>query len=128
MSSCCTSNRIYRSENRIIFGVCQGFADHYDLSAVWIRIALIAAFVLSGFFPVIILYFIAAILMKPRPAETGPEEYFEEEFYDTRASTRTLSLRRLKSRYDAVEARIRRMENYVTNKSYDWEHRLKTGK
>lgn len=128
---CCfksNSKQIYRSGDRLIFGVCQGFAEHFDLSVVWIRLGMIAAFVLTGFFPVVILYFVAALIMKPRPVqEQGPEEYFEEDFYDTSADPRTLSLRRLKSRYDAIEARIRRMENYVTNKSYDWERRFHSG-
>lgn len=123
----CRKHTIFRSENRVIFGVCQGLADHFDLPVVWIRIGfLIAAGATSGV--AAIAYFIAALIMKPAPSKPKqPEPHFEEDFYETDLSSRSLSLRRLKSRFDAIEARIRRMEDYVTNKSYDWERRFKAG-
>lgn len=120
----CT-RRLHRSDNRVIFGVCQGFADHFQLPVVWIRLGLIIAAVFTSGL-VAIAYFVAALIMKPRPAARDTE-YYEEEFYDTDLTSRSLGLRRLKSRFDAIEARIRRMEDYVTNKSYDWERRFRAG-
>ena len=122
-----TCKKVYRSDNKMIFGVCQGISDHFDLSVVWIRLGCIATFVLTGFFPLAIFYFVAALIMKPKPKSVGPEPYYEEEFYETEVSSRSLSLRRLKSKFEAIEHRIRRMEDYVTNKSYDWERRFRTG-
>ncbi len=117
--------KIHRSEKRVVFGVCQGFAERFDLPVVWIRLGLVAvAVITSGL--AIVAYFIAALVMKPRPAARDTE-YYEEDFYDTGLSSRALGLRRLKTRFDAIEARIRRMEDYVTNKSYDWDRRFKTG-
>lgn len=121
---------LYRSRNRVIFGVCQGFADHFNISAVWIRLGLVAVSLFSGIFPFPIFYLIAAFIIKERPEQAereGPEPFYEEDYFETDASARTLSLRRLKSRFDSIESRIRRMENYVTNKSYDWERRFKAG-
>ena len=59
---------LYRSRDGIILGVCRGVADYFDFSAFWIRIILIAAFILTGFWPVIGIYLLAALLMK---SETG---------------------------------------------------------
>ena len=110
----------------MIFGLCQGVADRYDLSVVWIRLGLIATFVLTGFFPVVILYAVASFIIKSETRATV-EPNFEEEYYDTAASARTLSLRRLKNKFDAIESRIQRMETYVTDRSYDWERRFRSG-
>lgn len=122
---------LYRSRNRVVFGICQGLADHFDLSVVWIRLGLIAVSLFSGIFPFPIFYAIAALIIKSEPEETPekePENYYEEDYFGTTASSRTLSLRRLKSRFDSIESRIQRMENYVTNKSYDWERRFNASK
>ncbi len=117
---------LHRSNDRIIFGLCQGFATHFDLSVVWIRLGLVVTFVMTGFFPVVVIYCIAALVIKPE-TKTEIQENHEEDFYETNASARMLSLRRLKNKFDAIDARIRRMENHVTNKSYDWERRFKAG-
>lgn len=123
--SCCT-HKIHRSRDRVIFGVCQGFSDHFDLPVVWLRLGWVILAAIT--FPVaIIAYFVIAFILKPAD-EPRPEAEFDDNFYDTDMSSRTIGLRRLKSKFDAIEARIRRMENYVTNKSYDWERRFNAGK
>ncbi len=122
---------LYRSRNRVVFGICQGLADHFDLSVVWIRLGLVAVSLFSGFFPFPIFYVIAAFIIKEEPEHSekqGPDPFYEEDYFETDVSARTLSLRRLKNRFDSIESRIRRMENYVTNKSYDWERRFNSGK
>jgi phage shock protein C len=121
---------LYRSRKRVIFGICQGLADHFDISVVWIRLALVAVSLFSGIFPFPIFYVIAAFIIKEAPEYSereGPEPFYEEDYYETHVSSRTLSLRRLKNRFDSIESRIRRMEDYVTNKSYDWERRFHSG-
>ncbi len=121
---------LYRSRNRVVFGICQGLADHFDLSVVWIRLGLVAISLFSGIFPFPIFYLIAAFIIKEAPEReprNEPEPCYEEDYYETDVSSRTLSLRRLKNRFDSIESRIRRMENYVTNKSYDWERRFNSG-
>ncbi|MDQ8202731.1 PspC domain-containing protein [Pelagicoccus sp. SDUM812003] len=125
------SKPLYRSKNRIVFGICQGLADHFDLSVVWIRLGLVAISLFTGFFPFPVLYAIAALIIKPEPEGLRREERsfcYEEDYFETSDSPRMLSLRRLKNRFDSIESRIRRMENYVTNKSYDWERRFNAGK
>lgn len=123
--ACCT-RKLYRSNNRVIFGVCQGIAEHFDLPVVWVRLGVILLATLV--FPfVIVAYFVLALVLKPRP-EVSPEDMYQDEvFYDTHLDSRVLSLRRMKAKFDSIEHRIRRMENYVTNKSYDWERRFKAG-
>ena len=57
----------YRSRDGAIFGVCRGIADYFDFSLFWTRMLTVILLIISGFWPVIIVYLIAALLMKPEP-------------------------------------------------------------
>jgi phage shock protein C len=116
---------IYRSRRGIIFGVCKGLADHFDFSAFWARAIAVLFFVITGFWPAIGLYLIAALLMKPEPAVPIRTEA-EQEFYDSYTHSRHLAAERLKKRYENLERRIQRMEHIVTDRNFDWDERLKT--
>ena len=114
---------IYRSRNGAIFGVCRGLAVHFDFSVFWSRaIALIFLFV-SGFWPAIGLYLIAAFLMKPAPV-IPIESEAEKEFYNSYTNSRHLAAQRIKRRYENLEKRLRRMEHIVTAREFDWDERL----
>jgi len=54
-----------RSQNGVLLGVCQGFADWIGIPAWPLRLATIITFVVSGFWPVGALYLLAAVIMKP---------------------------------------------------------------
>jgi phage shock protein C len=79
----------------------------------------------SGFWPIAVLYFIAALVMKPEPAIPIDTDE-EQEFYDSYVHSRTGALDRLKRRYDNLERRIRRMEDTVTSKEFNWDRKLNT--
>lgn len=114
---------IYRSRKGIVFGVCKGLAEHFDFSVFWARaIAVIFLFV-TGFWPAIGLYLIAALLMKPAPA-IPIETDAEQEFYDSYTHSRHQAAHRLKRRYENLERRIRRMEDIVTAREFTWDKRL----
>lgn len=57
----------YRSRDGMIFGVCKGIAQYFDLSLFWVRIAFLAGLFFTGFFPVGALYIFMALLMKKEP-------------------------------------------------------------
>lgn len=56
--------RIYKSEDRVIFGVCGGLADHFGIAPLWIRIGWALAFIFFGLG--LLLYLLAAFLMPSR--------------------------------------------------------------
>ena len=114
---------LYRSRNGAILGVCRGIADYFDFSLVWTRTIALVILFFSGFWPAIILYFIAALLMKPEPVIPIHTEA-EQEFYDSYTHSRHGAVQRLKQRYQKLERRIQRMEDIVTSKEFDWENRL----
>jgi phage shock protein C len=114
---------IYRSRRGVIFGVCKGLADHFDFSVFWARAIAVIFLLISGFWPAIGLYVIAALLMKPEPAVPIQTEA-EQEFYDSYTHSRHLAAQRLKKRYENLERRIQRMEHTVTDRNFDWDKRL----
>ncbi len=116
---------IYRSRQGAIFGVCRGLAEHFDFSVFWVRFLAVALLVISGLWPAMILYILAALVMKPEPAMpiSSPDE---RQFYDDYTSSRHEAAQRLKRRYDGLEKRIRRMEDVVTSREYNWERRFRT--
>jgi phage shock protein C len=116
---------LYRSRNGIILGVCRGFAEYFDFSVFWARVITLALLFLTGFWPIVILYFVAALLMKPEPAIPIKSEE-EQEFYDSYVHSHKGAAERLKRRYENLERRIRRMEDHVTTREFEWENKLKT--
>jgi len=117
---------LYRSRNGWIFGVCQGLATYADISVIWVRIAAVAALMLTGFWPVFIIYIVAAIFLKPAPVM----EFRDEEdlsFYHDYVNDRKMALSRLMRRCQALDKRARRMENIVTDREYDWDRRFESG-
>jgi len=96
-----------------------------DFSVFWARVITLALLFLTGFWPILIIYFVAALLMKPEPV-IPIESDEEQEFYDSYVHSHKGATERLKRRYENLERRIRRMEDHVTTREFDWENKLKT--
>lgn len=114
---------LYRSRNGMIFGVCRGLADHFDIPVFWARVIAIAVACSTGVWPAMMGYIVAALVMKIEPVlplET-PED---EEFYHSYSASRSMALSRLKRTFDNLDRRIQRLENTVTARDYDWDERL----
>ncbi len=114
---------IYRSRDGVFLGVCRGIAEHFDFSVFWVRMAIVITFVLSGFWPVIGIYPAAAYFMKPkaiRPIESDEEH----EFYDSYVHSPRNAAQRLRKKFSNLEKRIRRMEDKVTGKEFEWERKF----
>src|SRR5215510_15448623 len=114
---------LYRSRNGQILGVCKGLAEYFDFSVFWMRVIACALLLLSGVWPLVIIYIVAALLMKPEPV-LPLETEGEQEFYNSYASSRRMALHRLKRTYDNLDRRIQRIESIVTSREYDWDRRL----
>src|SRR6266508_1029691 len=114
---------LYRSRSGKILGVCKGLAEYFDLSVKGTRIIDIVLLVSSGIWPMVVEYFLAALLMKPEPV-LPLETEGEQEFYNSYTSARRMALHRLKRTYDNLDRRIQRIESIVTSREYDWDRRL----
>jgi phage shock protein C len=116
---------IYRSRQGAIFGVCRGLSEYFDFSVFWVRLIALVMLIVSGLWPAMILYILAALVMKPQPVIpiSSPDE---RQFYERYTASRHDAAQGLKRRYEELEERIRRMEDVVTSREYDWERRLHT--
>lgn len=120
-----TNKEIYRSRHGKIFGVCQGVANYFGISAFWIRIIFVTLFIFSGFFPFGFLYIAAAIIMKkePRLYRYDSESEFEYNENQDWFSFRE-KLYAVKNKFDNLNQRVNRMEDIVTDRENDWERRF----
>jgi phage shock protein C len=113
----------YRARDGVIFGVCKGIARHLDFSVFWMRVIVVAIAAFTAFWPMVALYLLAAVFMKPEPVIPFQTEG-DEEFYNSFTSSRQMAVHRLKRTYDRLERRIRRMESIVTDQEFDWDRRF----
>ncbi|MEX2381636.1 MAG: PspC domain-containing protein [Opitutales bacterium] len=120
-----TYGGLYRSRSGWIFGVCRGLEESRNISATALRIILVVLAFLTGFWPAILAYLLAAILMKPAPAVPFRGEE-DREFYDSYTGSRAMALSRLKRTFDRLDRRIQRIEDVVTTREYDWDRRFRS--
>ncbi len=71
--------KIYRiTEDQKLGGVIAGFGDYFEIDPNILRLLTILLCVVSGFFPIIITYFIAWIILPERPHQL-PEPNGQEQ-------------------------------------------------
>ena len=114
---------LYRSRNGMILGVFKGLADHFDFSVGWLRTIGMIVLILTGFWPIVVLYLLSALLMKPEPV-IPLQSLDDKEFYDSYAQSRRGAVYRMKRQFDNLNRRIQRMEDVVTDKEFEWEQKL----
>lgn len=62
--------RLYRSvRNRKIGGICGGIAEGLKIDATIVRIVMLFAMLLTGFFPLLIAYIIGTVIIPEKPEE-----------------------------------------------------------
>ncbi len=123
-SAAYSTKRLYRSRRGWILGVCRGIAEARDIPVFWVRaIAVILVFVTSVW-PALLLYLVAALLLKPEPVlRLNSDE--DLEFYNSYSASRKMALMRLKRTFDNLDRRIQRMETTITAREYDWDRRFR---
>lgn len=111
----------------MILGVCKGLAQYFNLSVFWTRIVAVGFLIFTGIWPIAGIYLLAGLLMKPEPVVPFSDES-DQEFYQSYSASRTMALHRLKRTYDNMDRRLRRLEDVITNKEYDWLRRFHQSK
>jgi phage shock protein C len=89
----------------------------------WLRLFVIIIMLFTGIWPVLLAYFLACLLMKPEPV-VPLENESQRDFYDGYVDSRGRALRDLKRRFSSLDRRLRRMEDTVTSRDFEWEQRL----
>jgi phage shock protein C len=105
--------------------VCRGLSDYFDFNVFWIRVIFIIILIVSGLWPIVGLYILATLLIKPEPVRPIETED-ERDFYDSYVTSRKRAVREIKRRYENMERRIRRMEDTVTDSEFSWDEKIKS--
>lgn len=112
------TNRVYRSRQGILMGVCRGIAEHFHFSVFWTRMIVFLLFLFTGFWPVGVLYIVAGLLLKMGPVI--PLENDEDQaFYQSYTNSRESAIQRVKRKFDNLDRRIQRMEHTVTSREFE---------
>ena len=85
--------------------------------------AIVLILVATGIWPILGIYLVAALIMKPEPVRPF-KSADEREFYDSYTTSRESAAQRIKRRYASLERRLRRLEDAVTSKEFDWDRRM----
>ena len=109
------NNRLYRSDDAVIFGVCGGIAEYFDLAPWGVRL-LWVLFTFAGFPFSIIAYVALALILKRQPqADAGISP---ERGWEAGCATNGEMLSRVTQRFAALDKRLQRMEAVVTSPGF----------
>lgn len=101
-----------------VAGVCAGLADYLEIRVKWIRLAFILGTIFVFPAPIIV-YGVAAVLMKPgREYAPSAESFEEERFWRDFNARPQATFSELKHRFRALDARVAEMEGAVTSDEY----------
>jgi len=73
----------YRSRRGTFFGVLKGIANYFGFKVIWLRIATLVALFITGFVPIIFLYFMLVLLMKREPSEAFQQYYQQKKYQES---------------------------------------------
>jgi len=65
------TKRLYKSNNKVISGVCAGIAEYFNIDPTLVRLALVVFSFFSGGIGGLIAYIIAAIVIPAAPVDGG---------------------------------------------------------
>lgn len=117
-------SELYRSRSGLLLGVCKGLAGFLDVPVFWMRVFVLVLTPFTGIWPMLAAYLLAGFLLKPEPVLT-PDSDEERAFYDDYVASRVNAVNRVKRRFDHLDRRIRRLEDHVTSREYDFDRRLR---
>lgn len=113
----------FRANDGIIFGVAKGLADYFGWPVNLVRLIIVLATIFLFFWPTIILYLAAALLMSPAPADPLDTQEDRDIWLRTQLDPGG-AMEQLAKRAGSLEKRLRRLEDYVTSKEYSWTRRM----
>lgn len=78
--------KLTRSANKVLAGVCGGFAEYFDVDPTLVRIIYVALSFFSAGFPGLLLYIIMMLLMPEKPGQnTNGKNVEDVEFTEAKS-------------------------------------------
>lgn len=121
--------RLYRSHNGVIFGVCAGIAEYFDLPPWGVRLVWILLMLTGIGMPVLLVVYVALGLILPKRPLAPPQAYYPSgdpfQAQPVRPATHAEMLSRIQERFDALDKRLQRMEDIVTHPGFGLEEKYR---
>ncbi len=111
---------LYRSRHGVLLGICQGMSEYFNLPVFWIRVTLVILFLISGFFPVVLLYILAGLIMKKNPDRSSEHSWCNNrcDHYNDRHSEK------LRERLDQLRRKMKDTESNMSYREYRWDRKF----
>ena len=111
-------NRLYRDPSKgMVFGVCAGVADYFGFNLTVTRVLVVVGALFS--FPLVLtVYLVMALVLPKDPRLQYGREPVDEAERRVRVEPHA-TLSSLRYRFRDMDARLQRLEKYVTSKRYN---------
>ena len=115
--------RLYKNrENKVLCGVCAGIAEYFGFDLALTRLLA----VLSQFmFPATFLVYIALCILLPNKPEKLYKSESDREFWKGVRVSPTTTFSDVRHRFRSVEARLQRIERYVTSSNFNLDREFR---
>jgi phage shock protein C len=114
----------FRVSDGLFLGVAKGLAEHFGWPTGLVRLIFVLTAIVLFFWPTLVLYLGAALLMSPAPAGRLDSQAERDVWLQVQLDPQA-ALDRLNRRAAGLEKRLRRLEDFVTSRDYAWLRRLK---
>jgi len=116
---------LYRDTQRgKVAGVCAGLGLYLDIRPKFIRLAAILGCVFGFFIPILAVYILLAILLRPMPNPLF-QTPSEEQFWRTVSASPNRMTTDLKSRFRSLDRRLSDIETKVTSDEFDLRQKFR---
>jgi phage shock protein C len=113
-------NKLYRNPRRgMIFGVCAGIAEYFGFDVTVTRVVVVIGAFFA--FPVIFVVYLVLALLLPVRAKVGTERAYGDPLEKQVRSSPHDTLANVRYRFRELDARLQRLEKYVTSNRYKLE-------
>ncbi len=118
------AQRFYRDpEHGKLMGVCAGLADYFGWNLTFVRILAVVALLWFNFFT-LVGYLILGMVLPVKPRQLHPWDTDEAYWRSVRRSPRE-TFGEVRYRFRRLDARLQRMEGYVTSGRYDLDREFR---
>ncbi len=116
---------LYRdTKHARVAGVCAGLGLYLDIRPKFIRLAAILACVFGFFVPVIGVYILLALLLRPMPDPLFRSTQ-EEQFWRSVSASPNRTAADLKTRFRGLDRRLADIESKVTSAEFDLRQKFR---
>ena len=116
--------RFYRSADRAMLGgVCAGLADYFGFNLKVTRILAVVAFLWA--MPLATIAYLGVVLLVPARPLSSAANPVDREFSQALRSSPGQTMSDLRSRFQALDRRLARLEKYVTSSRYQLDREFR---